>query len=91
MAIRAKLYRDSTAPDFSQTFVDMVENYGRSYEFGLATRHYLKHFPLRLPGMAPMGLGMLSRKRMDINPHRIEGIEQLKAILESAKQLQVDS
>jgi len=38
-----------------------------------------------------MGLGMLSRKRMDINPHRIEGIEQLKAILESAKQLQVDS
>jgi len=91
LAIRAKLYRDSTAPDFSQTFVDMVENYGRSYEFGLATRHYLKHFPLRLPGMAPMGLGMLSRKRMDINPHRIEGIEQLKAILESAKQLQVDS
>ena len=91
MAIRAKLYRDSTAPDFSQTFVDMVENYGRSYEFGLATRHYLKHFPLRLPGMAPMGLGMLSRKRMDISPHRIEGIEQLKAILESAKQLQVDS
>jgi heterodisulfide reductase subunit C2 len=91
MAIRARLYRDSTAPDFSQTFVDMVENYGRSFEFGLATRHYLKHFPLRLPGMAPMGLGLLSRKRMDIKPHRIDDIDQLKAILDHAKHLQVES
>jgi heterodisulfide reductase subunit C len=91
MAIQAKLYKDSTAPDFSQTFVDMVETYGRSYEFGLATRHYLKHFPLRMPSMAPMGLGMLSKKRMDITPKRIEGIEQLKAILARAKQLEVVS
>ena len=88
MAIQAKLYKDSTAPDFSQTFVDMVENYGRSYEFGLATRHYLKHYPLRLPSMAPMGFGMLSKRRMDITPKRIEGIDQLKAILDRAKQLE---
>ncbi len=61
----------------------MVENYGRSYEFGLATRHYLKHFPMRLPSMAPMGLGMLSKKRMEITPpKRIEGMDQLKAILD---------
>jgi heterodisulfide reductase subunit C len=88
MAISAKLYKDSTAPDFSQTFVDMVENYGRSFEFGLATRHYLKHYPLRLPGMAPMGFGLLSKKRMDITPHRIDGIDQLKAILERAKEME---
>ena len=91
MAIEAKLYRDSVAPDFSQTFVDMVETYGRSYEFGLATRHYLKHYPLRLPGMAPMGLGMLSKKRMDITPHRIEGIDQLHAILAKAKEVEAAS
>ncbi len=89
MAIRAKLYRDSTAPDFSQTFVDNIENYGRSFEFGLATRHYLKHFPLRLPGMAPMGLGMLTKRRMDIRPRRIQNIEQLKAILARAKELEI--
>jgi heterodisulfide reductase subunit C/quinone-modifying oxidoreductase subunit QmoC len=88
MAIRAKLYKDSTAPDFSQTFVDMIEEYGRSYEFGLATRHYLKHFPLRLPGMTPMGLGLLSKKRMDIKPRRIEAVDQLKAILNRAKELE---
>lgn len=91
MAIEAKLYKESTAPDFSQTFVDMVENYGRSFEFGLATRHYLKHFPLRLPSMAPMGLGLLTRRRMDISPHRIEGITQLKAILARAKELELVS
>ncbi len=91
MAIRARLYQDATAPEFSQTFVDNVESYGRSYEFGLATRHYLKHFPLRLPGMAPMGLGMLSRKRMEITPRRIEGIEQLKAILARAKELELSA
>jgi hypothetical protein len=88
MAIKSKLYKDSTAPDFSLTFVDMVENYGRSYEFGLAARHYLKHFPLRLPGMAPMGMGMLSKRRMGITPKRIEGIDQLKSILARAKELE---
>ena len=90
MAIRAKLYTDSTAPDFSQTFVHMVEEYGRSYELGLATRHYLKHFPLRLPNMAPMGWGMLSKHRMDIVPHKIEGIQQLTAILNRAKKIDME-
>jgi heterodisulfide reductase subunit C len=89
MAIESKLYKDSTAPDFSMTFVDMVENYGRSYEFGLATRHYLRHFPLRLPGMAPMGLGMLSKQRMEVTPNRIKGIDQLSNILKKAKQLEL--
>ena len=88
MAIRSKLYKDSTAPDFSETFVDMVENYGRSFEFGLASRHYLKHYPLRLPGMVPMGWGMLSKKRMLMKPNRINGIDQLKKILNRAKELE---
>lgn len=88
MAIEAKLFQDSTAPDFSQTFVDMVEEYGRGYEFGLATRHYLKHFPLRLPSMAPMGFGLLTKQRMNITPKRIKNIKQLKAILNRAKELE---
>lgn len=90
MAIEARLFQDSTAPDFSQTFVDMVEEYGRGYEFGLATRHYLKHFPLRLPSMAPMGLGLISKQRMTITPKRIKGIKQLKAILKRAKELEAN-
>lgn len=89
MAIRERLFQESTAPEFSETFVDMVENYGRSFEFGLAMRHYLKHFPLRMPSMADMGIGMLSHKRMTVRPRRIKGIDQLKAILEKAKTLEL--
>jgi heterodisulfide reductase subunit C len=88
LAVREARYEDATAADFSQTFVGFVEEYGRSFEFGLATRHYLSHFPLRLPGMAPMGWGLLSKGRMDMRPHRIAGITQLQAILDRAKELE---
>jgi heterodisulfide reductase subunit C len=89
MAVQAKLVKDSTAPDFSQTFVDMVEEYGRSFEMGLASRHYMKHFPLRLANMMPMGMGMLTKKRMNLAPTRIKNMKQLKAILKRAKELEV--
>lgn len=88
MAIRAKLYKDAKGPHFSRTFVAMVETYGRSYELGLATRHYLRHFPLRLPAMAGTGIGMLARRRMSFRPRTIEGIDQLHAILARAKALE---
>jgi heterodisulfide reductase subunit C len=91
MAIKAKLYKDSNAPNFSQTFVGMVETFGRSFELGLATRHYLRHYPLRLPGMAMMGLGLLTKSRMSIMPKRIKHMEQLTAILEKAKTLELTS
>jgi heterodisulfide reductase subunit C len=89
MAISVKLYRDSNAPDFAQSFVGFVENYGRSFEFGLATRHYLKHYPLRLPGMTSMGFGMLTSSRMSILPKSIKKMDQLKAILDKAKTLEL--
>jgi heterodisulfide reductase subunit C/quinone-modifying oxidoreductase subunit QmoC len=69
----------------------MVETYGRSFEMGLASRHYLKHFPLRLPSMMPMGLGMLTKGRMAIRPKRIKNMDQLKMILDRAKQLELTS
>jgi heterodisulfide reductase subunit C len=91
MAIEEGRYRNSTAPDFSQTFIDMVENNGRSFELGLASVHYLKHFPLRLAGMTPMAVGLLTRKRMSLRPRRIKGLKQLKAILLRAKELEAQA
>jgi heterodisulfide reductase subunit C/quinone-modifying oxidoreductase subunit QmoC len=69
----------------------MVETFGRSYELGLATRFYLTHQPLRLPGMAGMGWGMLTKKRMNIVPTQIKNMDQLKAILDKAKTLELSS
>ncbi len=88
MAVRAKLYDDSDAPDFSETFIGYVENYGRSFELGLATRYHLTHKPLRKAGMGPMGLELLAKQRMALRPERIKGIKQLRAILEKAKTLE---
>lgn len=88
MAIEANLYQDSTAPDFSQTFIGMVEGFGRSFEMGLAGIHYIRHFALRLPSMAPMAIGMLSRKRMSFTPTRIKNLGQLKVVLKRAKELE---
>lgn len=87
-AIEAKLYTDSTAPDLSKTFIGQIESYGRSFEFGLATRHYLRHQPLSLVGKAGFGLEMFRKERLDLTPHRIEAMDQLKAILNKAKKLE---
>ena len=91
MANKAKLYQDSAPPDFSKTFVGMIETFGRSFELGLASRHYLTHYPLRLPGMATMGLGLLTKKRMGMIPHKIKNMRQLTAILEKANTLELAS
>jgi heterodisulfide reductase subunit C len=88
MAIKANRYQEKTAVGFSQAFVDYVENYGRSFEFGLATRHYIRHQPLQLVRGATMGLGMLTKGRMDLTPQRIEGQQQLTAILQRAKEME---
>jgi heterodisulfide reductase subunit C len=89
MAIRAKLYDDSDAPDFSQSFIGFVENYGRSFEVGLATRYHLTHKPLKKFDYAPFALTMLTKDRLQLRPERIKGIDQLRAILNKAKTLEV--
>lgn len=88
MAIQEGYARTKTAPDLSQTFVDYVEEYGRSFELGLATRHYLKHRPGSMSGTAKLGLGMLSKGRIDMTPHQIDGIDQLRAILQKAREIE---
>lgn len=90
MAVKEGLYKESSAadaPDFSETFIGNVENYGRSFELGLATRFHLSHHPLDMHKMAPMAIDMLRRGRIDLTPNRIKKLDQLKAILAKAKEL----
>ena len=75
------------AVDFSQTFVGLVENYGRAFEFGLATQFYLTHHPLGGLKMGPMALAMMSRGRLNLRPTRIKAIRQLRDILNKAKEI----
>ena len=86
LAIESNFNEVKAGSDLAQGFVDYVENYGRSFEFGLATRQFLRHQPLNLFKTASLGLGMLSKKRIDLIPHKIEQIDQLQAILARAKE-----
>jgi heterodisulfide reductase subunit C len=89
MAVQEGQYHDSSAkdaPDFSETFIDFVENYGRSFELGLATLYHLRHHPMNAVRMATgMGFDLFRRGRMNLLPTRIEHIDQLQAILKEAK------
>lgn len=88
MAIKNGLVEEITASDLSETFIGYVEYYGRAFELGLATRHNLRHRPLKTIGMASMGFGMLTRGRLDITPNTIKGIAGLRSILKKAKELE---
>jgi heterodisulfide reductase subunit C len=92
MAIDEGNFRESTAaeaPAFSQTFMYFVENFGRSFEIGLASAYKLMHHPLDMIAVIPMGLGLMTKNRVDIIPNRIKAMDQLKNILKKAKELEV--
>ncbi len=90
MAIKKGFYKDSSqpeAPKFSGTFIEAVEKYGRSFELGLFTRFHLRHHPLGSFKMAPMGLAMLRKGRLDLKPNKIKNRKQLHAIMEKARSI----
>lgn len=92
IATREGLVPNSVAPDFSRTFVNNIHRYGRSYEVGLIARHYLRHYLARLPGMAPMGIGMLAKGRMGLRPPKtIKGRDGLRKILVRAAELEAEA
>jgi heterodisulfide reductase subunit C len=88
MAIAQGLYEDSDAPDWSQTFIGLVEQYGRSFELGLASRYHLTHRPLGKLSLGTFALDMLRRDRLALTPNPIKNVTQLKAILSKAKELE---
>jgi heterodisulfide reductase subunit C len=91
LAVRDGLYDDSTAPDFSKTFIHWVEDYGRSFELGLMGLHMLRHNPFGAFKIADMGVGMVTKGRMAFTPTRIHGLDGLKRILAKAKDLEAQA
>lgn len=87
MAIRAGRYDHPHAAKFSETFIGFVEQRGRSFEVGLATRYHLFHHyrPQQMVRLGLMGMGMLKRNRLPLRPKSIREVDQLQAILAEAK------
>lgn len=91
MAIEEGYSRQSSspaAPKFSEDFIFFVENYGRAFEMGLMALYNLRYRPLEMPKLAPMGLGLLRKGRINLIPKRIKQMDQLTAILDKAKALE---
>ena len=87
LAIAEGLARDTDAPALAKTFTDFVDKYGRSFEFGLASRFYLFNKPTSMLKMGPLGLSMFTRGRMSLRPTKIRQLGQLQAIIQKAKEI----
>lgn len=87
MAIEAGRYDQQAAAKFSESFIGFVEQRGRSFELGLATRYHLTHHPRQLVKLGMMGANMLRHNRLSFRPKSIREMDQLTAILDKAKEL----
>lgn len=73
------------APALSDTFVKVMNNYGRLHEPMLIVRFLLKTDPLKLFNMMPLSLKMAKRKRVAYTPSKIKGLEGFKKIIKKAE------
>jgi heterodisulfide reductase subunit C len=87
ISLREGLAKGTDAPALARTFTGLLDKYGRSFEFGLASRFYLFNKPLSMLKMGPLGLSMFTRGRMSLIPTKIRQIDQLRAIINKAREL----
>lgn len=87
LALREGVAAKTDAPALARTFTGLLEKYGRSFEFGLASRFYLFNKPLAMLKMGPLGLSLFTRGRMSLIPTKIRQLDQLQAIIKKAKEL----
>jgi heterodisulfide reductase subunit C len=87
MAVARGRYSKDSHADFSNSFIGYVEQYGRSFEFGLVTRYHLFHHPLSSVRKSGLGFEMLTKGRLSPSPERIKNMPQLTAILKEAKRI----
>lgn len=69
----------------SQSFVDLANRYGRSYEPGLILLYALKTNPLKLFGMVPLFFKLLTKGRIGLLPKKIKSSKNFSRILKEAE------
>ncbi|MBN2474426.1 MAG: 4Fe-4S dicluster domain-containing protein [Pirellulales bacterium] len=87
ISLREGVANGSDAPALARTFTGLLDKYGRSFEFGLASRYYLFNKPLSMLKMGPLGLSMFTKGRMSLIPTKIRQLGQLQAIIKKAKEM----
>lgn len=87
ISIAQGMAKETDAPALAKTFTNILDKYGRSFEFGLASRYYLFNRPFAMLKMGPMGLSMFTRGRMSLIPTKIKKLDQLQAIIKKAREI----
>jgi len=75
-------------PVLERTFVDCVNLTGRLTEVGLTGGYYWRTNPLKALTMIPMGLKLLSHRRLPLVPTRVKGMQGLRAMIRKAQALE---
>ena len=85
IAIRDGLASRVSAPTMQRTLVNAAKRQGRVHELGLMGRFFLRTNPLAALKMAPVGLKLLLHGRLPLRAEKIEGTDQLRAIIKEAQ------
>ena len=75
------------APVLERTFVDCVNLTGRLSEVGLTGGYFWRTNPFKALTMIPLGLKLLSHRRLPIIPSRVEGRQELRAMIRKVQTL----
>jgi heterodisulfide reductase subunit C len=89
LAMKMKIY----PPKFpvyalSESFMKYVYKYGRNFEMGMAVRYFLKADRMKLLSNASFGLTMIQKGRITIRPASIRKVNEVRAIIDRANQLE---
>jgi len=89
-ALEAKLY-PHRFPVYvlSESFVSLVNRYGRNHEMLLLVRYYLRRDPLALLRLLPLGWKLFRAGRVSLLPRRIRGVAAIRQILGASRALEL--
>ncbi|RPH94624.1 hypothetical protein EHM69_06795 [candidate division KSB1 bacterium] len=89
LAMSKKIYPDNyPVHALSKAFIANLYKYGRNFELGLGATYLLKTAPLKAISSAGFGMAMMSRGRMSLIPHSIKKVNEVRAIIDRANQLE---
>ncbi len=87
MAIRENRQQSKSAGIMSKAFVDIVNKKGRNHETSLMIKIALGTNPLSALSLAPIGLGLYTRKRLPLFGKSVRDIKGLRKIVAKANEL----
>lgn len=87
LAIRQNGRRNKNVRALSETFVDIVNKYGRNHEVLLLCRFFLATKPLAALAAAPIGLRLYSHGRLPLGGGRVRDVAGLRRIVAKALEL----